>query len=68
MNNLVIKRGKGRPKKTTSAQAVEFNPASVKIVKGSELKFDESVFRPMSTSTLMDNILSSQKEIGRAHV
>ena len=61
MNNLVIKRGKGRPKKTTSVQAVEFNPASVKIVKGSELKFDESVFRPMSTSTLMDNILSSQK-------
>ena len=61
MKNLVIKRGKGRPKKTQTAPVATFNPASVKIVRGSELKFDESVFRPMSTSTLMDNLLSSQK-------
>ena len=60
MNNLVIKRGKGRPKKN-QVEVVEFDPKSVQIFKGSELNFNENVFRPMSTGTLMDSILSSQK-------
>jgi len=61
MNNLVIvKKGKGRPKKAQENQ-VAFDPTSVKIYKGSELNFGENVFRPMSTGTLMDTILSSQK-------
>lgn len=61
MNNLVIvKKGKGRPKKAQENQ-VAFDPTSVKIFKGSELNFNENVFRPMSTGTLMDTILSSQK-------
>ena len=60
MKNLVIKRGKGRPKKN-QPEAVTFNPSEVKIFKGSDLNFNENVFRPMSTGTLMDTILSSQK-------
>ena len=60
MNNLVIKRGKGRPKKN-QMESVVFDPKSVQIFKGSELNFNENVFRPMSTGTLMDSILSSQK-------
>ncbi len=60
MNNLVIKKGKGRPKKAQENQVV-FDPKSVQIFKGSELNFNENVFRPMSTGTLMDTILSSQK-------
>lgn len=60
MNNLVIKKGKGRPKKAQENQVV-FDPKSVQIFKGSELNFNENVFRPMSTGTLMDIILSSQK-------
>ena len=60
MNNLVIKRGKGRPKKNQKEE-IMFNPSDVKIFKGSELNFNENVFRPMSTGTLMDTILSSQK-------
>ena len=64
MSNLVMKkRGKGRPpgiKKEVAPVAI-FDPKSIQIIKGSELKFDDSVFRPMRTGTLMDDILSSSK-------
>lgn len=61
MKNLVIeKRGKGRPKKNQVA-SVAFDPKSIQIFKGSELKFNESVFRPMRTGTLMDDLLSADK-------
>jgi len=62
MKNLVIaKRGKGRPKKNQPVSQVTFDPKSVQIFKGSELAFGEAVFRPMSTGTLMDSILSTNK-------
>jgi DNA repair protein RadA/Sms len=57
----IVKRGKGRPKKTAAPVAVEFDPKSVQIFKGSELKFNDSVFRPMRTGTLMDEVLSASK-------
>jgi predicted ATP-dependent serine protease len=61
MKNLTIeKRGKGRPKKN-QAEAVVFDPKSVQIFKGSELKFNESIFKPMKTGTLMDELLSANK-------
>jgi DNA repair protein RadA/Sms len=60
MENLVIKRGKGRPRKL-QFETSTFEPADVHIFKGSELIFNEEVFRPMSTGTLMDTILSSQQ-------
>jgi DNA repair protein RadA/Sms len=62
MNNLtMVKRGKGRPKKTQPTPVVEFDPKSVQIYKGSELKFNDSVFRPMRTGTMMDELLSADK-------
>ena len=62
MNNIsIVKRGKGRPKKSEAAPAVVFDPKAVQIFKGSELKFNDSVFRPMRTGTLMDEILSASK-------
>ena len=61
MNNLVIKKGKGRPKKAQE-NPVTFDPTTVKIFKGSELNFNENVFRPMSTGTLMDTILSAKRD------
>lgn len=62
MNNLtMVKRGKGRPKKTQPTPVVEFDPKSVQIYKGSELKFNDSVFRPMRTGTMMDDLLSADK-------
>jgi predicted ATP-dependent serine protease len=62
MKNLVIaKRGKGRPKKNQPVAQVAFDPKSVQIFKGSDLTFGEAVFRPMSTGTLMDSILSTDK-------
>ncbi len=57
----IVKRGKGRPKKTVAPVAVEFDPKSIQIFKGSELKFNDSVFRPMRTGTLMDELLSADK-------
>ena len=62
MKNLtMVKRGKGRPKKTQPTPVVEFDPKSVQIYKGSELKFNDSVFRPMRTGTMMDDLLSADK-------
>jgi len=62
MKNLtMVKRGKGRPKKTQPTPVVEFDPKSVQIYKGSELKFNDSVFRPMRTGTMMDELLSADK-------
>ncbi len=62
MNNLtMVKRGKGRPKKSQPTPVVEFDPKSVQIYKGSELKFNDSVFRPMRTGTMMDELLSADK-------
>jgi predicted ATP-dependent serine protease len=64
MNNglTIVKRGKGRPPKNKVATPqVEFDPKSIQIFKGSELKFNDSVFTPMRTGTLMDEILSASK-------
>ena len=62
MNNLtMVKRGKGRPKKSQPTPVVTFDPKSIQIYKGSELKFNDSVFRPMRTGTLMDDLLSADK-------
>ena len=58
MNNLVIKRGRPRKEQT---MPTNFDPSTIKILTGSELDFNENVFRPMSTGTLMDTILSSQQ-------
>jgi DNA repair protein RadA/Sms len=64
MNNglTIVKRGKGRPPKNKVATPqVEFDPKSIQIFKGSELKFNDSVFTPMRTGTLMDDVLSASK-------
>jgi DNA repair protein RadA/Sms len=58
----IQKRGKGRPPKAkVEAPKVEFDPKSIQIFKGSELKFNNSVFTPMRTGTLMDELLSADK-------
>ena len=59
MKNLVMQKKRGRKPKVK--ETVAFDPKSVQIFKGSELSFNESVFRPMSTGTLMDSILSTDK-------
>ena len=62
MKNLtMVKRGKGRPKKSQPTPVVTFDPKSIQIYKGSELKFNDSVFRPMRTGTMMDDLLSADK-------
>lgn len=64
MSNLVIKR-RGRPasanKQTAPAAVSTFDPTAMRIVTGAELSFDESIFRPMRTDTIIDDILSTNK-------
>jgi len=58
MNNLTIeKRSKGRPPMTK--QETPFNPTNIEVITGAELEFDEAVFTPMQTGTVMDVILST---------
>jgi len=49
---------RGRPKK--QAVKVEFNPATVKLYRGNDLKFNESLFIPLKTNTEIDIILSTE--------
>lgn len=61
MSNLVIKR-RGRPagpNKQAPAAVNPFNPSSIQIVTGAELEFDQSIFNPMRTDTIIDDILST---------
>ena len=48
---------RGRPKKQN--EVVEFDSTSVQLFRGSELSFNESLFKPMKTNTEIDLILST---------
>jgi len=57
MKNVnVVKRG--RPAK--QAEIKSFDPSSVKLVRGSELAFNESLFRPLKTNSELDIIMSTE--------
>ena len=53
----MVKRG--RPAKQNTA-AVEFDFNSVQLLRGSDLKFNNSLFEPMTTGTELDLILSTE--------
>ena len=59
MNNIEIKR-RGRPT-AAPKQQVAFDPSSIQLVRGSELEFDISVFTPIRTDTILDDILSTSR-------
>lgn len=48
---------RGRPKK--QVQTTEFNPSTVKLFRGNDLNFNESLFIPLKTKTEIDIILST---------
>jgi hypothetical protein len=56
MKGIKVER-RGRPKKQVTMS--EFDSASVQLFRGSELSFNESLFKPMKTGTEIDLILSS---------
>ena len=51
-----IKRG--RPAKQN--QTVVFDATSIKLFRGSDLKFDDSLFVPLKTNSVVDSILSTE--------
>ena len=55
---MEVKTKRGRPKK--SAIVKEFNPNSIKLFRGSELKFNKELFRPLKTKNELDIILSTE--------
>lgn len=55
---LSIRRG--RPSKIQPSQLSEFNPESVKLTRGSELKFNDELFTPIKTNSEVDIILSTE--------
>jgi predicted ATP-dependent serine protease len=53
-----VKTGKrGRPKK--EVKEVKFDPSSINLVRGENLKFNASLFKPMKTNTHLDAIFST---------
>ncbi len=49
---------RGRPSKQTITSV--FDPSSVKLMRGSELKFNESLFKPLKTNSELDIIMSTE--------
>lgn len=64
MNQLIIqqKRGPGRPPKSNHQDPMKstFNPEEIKLVRGSNLKFDDNLFVPIKTNSELDVILSTE--------
>jgi predicted ATP-dependent serine protease len=57
MQNIqIVKRG--RPAKQVEVKS--FDPSNVKLVRGSELVFNDSLFQPMKTNSEVDVILSTE--------
>lgn len=55
------KRGRGRPAGTAKkSEAPAFDPKSIKLIRGSQMKFDDDIFVPMKTGTEIDVILSTE--------
>lgn len=54
---MIKEKRRGRPKKAKSV--VDFNPQSIQLVRGNELKFSDSLFTPMVTETELDMIFST---------
>jgi hypothetical protein len=52
----VVKRG--RPSKQSEVKV--FDPSSVQLLRGSDLKFNDSLFQPMKTNSEVDVILSTE--------
>jgi len=58
----VTKRAMSTPKRGRPAKQkieVEFNPKLIQLIRGSELKFSEELFKPMKTNTELDVIFST---------
>ena len=49
---------RGRPSKTS--QVCNFDVNSVKLVKMKDITFDDSLFIPMKTKTIVDSVLSTE--------
>ena len=57
MSNLEIKK-RGRPAKQVVANV--FDPSIIKLVRGSDLKFNDGLFNPMKTGSELDIIMSTE--------
>ena len=53
----VKKRGRGRPRKIDIHQNVKVD---VKLVKMKDVEFDDRLFVPMKTKTIVDSVLSNE--------
>ena len=49
---------RGRPSKTT--QVCNFNNTPIKLVKMQDVKFDDSLFIPIKTKTIVDSVISTE--------
>jgi len=49
---------RGRPKK--QVEETQFNPEEIKLFRGNELSFNESLFTPFKTNSEIDIILSTE--------
>ena len=51
---------RGRPSKASQVESCNFNTNSIKLIKMQDLTFDDSLFIPIKTKTLIDSVLSTE--------
>ena len=51
---------RGRPSKASQVELCDFNTNSIKLIKMQDLTFDDSLFIPIKTKTLIDSVLSTE--------
>ena len=51
---------RGRPSKASQVELCNFDTNSIKLIKMQDLTFDDSLFIPIKTKTLIDSILSTE--------
>ena len=51
---------RGRPSKASQVELCDFNTNSIKLIKMQDLTFDDGLFIPIKTKTLIDSILSTE--------
>ena len=51
---------RGRPSKASQVESCNFDTNSIKLIKMQDLTFDDSLFIPIKTKTLIDSILSTE--------
>ena len=60
MNSIISNQPKKRGRKPKVSVVKQFNASDIKLYRGSDLRFNDSLFKPIRTNRELDIILSTE--------